>query len=128
MSRFVKLSTVLLAFVALAPMGASARPVVKTNFDLYNAHLRHSPFHFAIYGRLHSPKHACIVHRRVELYFKRGDKMRLRDAGRTSRNGAIALKDRARVHPDRFILKVRQTRIAGRRYTCGPWRWDHRLR
>jgi hypothetical protein len=133
MRRYWRLVTLAVALLACLVIGGisttsvSARPVIQTRLHFYSEFLRHSPFRFALSGWLHSTKHACIAGRRVELYLKRGNKVRLRDVGRTSSNGAFAVKARAEVHPDRFIIKVRQTRIAHRRYVCGSDRWGHRL-
>jgi hypothetical protein len=131
MLRLARLSTALLACTAIGfgtqALAAPAVILYQTRFDPYDVHLRHSPFHLAIFGRLHSQRHKCIVRRRVKLYLKRGDKQRLRDVGRTTRNGAIAVKAGAKAEPDRFILKVPRVRRGNPPYICLSDRWGHRL-
>ena len=84
----------------------------------------------SINAQIHSQERACKVRRRAKLFFKRLDKRILKDTGRSSQRGAVALAGRARVVPDLVILRVQKKRIQrhGGRFTCSSdsLRWRPR--
>ena len=84
----------------------------------------------SIHAQIHSQKQACKVRRRTKFFFERLDKRILKDTGRSSHRGAIALAGRARVVPDLVILRVQRKRIQtqGHRFTCSSdsLRWRPR--
>ena len=103
---------------------AVAGKVIHTDFYIESGSESLGPhgFEVSVFGRIDSAKRKCVRWRRVNLFFVRNGKRRLRDTGLSSRNGVIGLTGRARLRPDRYVMKVTKKRIdrPRRPYTC--WR------
>jgi hypothetical protein len=102
---------------------AAASKIVHTDFFISSGFETYGPhfFEVEVAGRINSPKPRCVKKRQVKLYFKRNGERYLRDVGRSSRNGAVALTAHARARPDRYIVVVTKKQIQNPRpYTC--WR------
>jgi hypothetical protein len=133
MRTMTRVAAVLVASAALvigAISEAAAARVIHTDFFLQGRVEAQGPFgwEISVLGRIDSAKRKCIHGRRVNLYFERHGDRRLRDTGLSSRNGVIGLAARARVPPDRYIVKVTKKRIdrPRRPYICWPAREAHK--
>jgi hypothetical protein len=69
------------------------------------------PGFYAAYGRLRSPRAACLGNRIVRLYFRHKGSTTLEDVARSRRDGSWALSGRAAQSPDLMVIKVARRRL-----------------
>lgn len=119
MVRYVSILAFVVALLVCAL--AAARASAPTTLNVLGERGTGTPHHFLVYGRLESPKDACLPGRTVRLKsYDARNRVEFSDEGTSSDRGAFALEEK-KVNGGKTRLKVLKTTVGprGHRLICG---------